>query len=64
MTHDPLALYGLKFDPFTSETPPEALFLSPPVKRFIWRVDQLCRTGGFAMVRGAPGAPASRPCCA
>ena len=32
-----LALYGLKFDPFSPEVPTEALYLSPKIENFCWR---------------------------
>ena len=34
-----LALYGLKFNPFSPELPTEALHLTPPVEQFCWRID-------------------------
>ena len=35
-----LALYGLKFDPFSPEVPTEALYLSPKIENFCWRIEQ------------------------
>jgi type II secretory pathway predicted ATPase ExeA len=51
-----LALYGLKWNPFSPEIPTEALYVRPEVESFLWRVEQhLVREGGFALVTGEPG---------
>ena len=51
-----LALYGLKWNPFSPELPTEALHITPPVEHFCWRIEQnLIREGGFAMITGDPG---------
>lgn len=51
-----LALYGLKFDPFIPEVPIEALYVSPKVENFCWRIEQAhLREGGFALITGDPG---------
>lgn len=51
-----LALYGLKWNPFSPELPIEALYTQPKVENFCWRVEQsLIREGGFAMINGDPG---------
>jgi len=51
-----LALYGLKWHPFSSELPIEALYISARVEQFLWRIEQAqIREGGFAMVHGEPG---------
>jgi len=51
-----LALYGLKWNPFSPELPIEALYATPKVENFCWRVEQgLIREGGFAMITGDPG---------
>ena len=56
MTKRLLALWGLKWNPFSPEVPPEALFLTPQVESFCWKVEQgLIRDGGFALVTGDPG---------
>ena len=34
-----LALYGLKFNPFSPELPTEALHITPQVEQFCWRVE-------------------------
>ena len=56
MNHKLLALYGLKFNPFTPELPTEALHVSPRLDSFCWRIENaLLREGGFALVHGEPG---------
>jgi general secretion pathway protein A len=51
-----LALYGLKWNPFTSEVPIEALHVPPKVENFCWRIEQAhLREGGFALIHGDPG---------
>ncbi len=51
-----LALYGLKWNPFSPELPTEALYITPKIEHFCWRIEQhLLREGGFAMISGDPG---------
>ena len=50
-----LSLYGLKWNPFAAEIPSEALYVSPRMDSFCWRVEQLAGEGGFALVTGQPG---------
>ena len=51
-----LALYGLKWNPFSPELPTEALLVSQQIDSFCWRVENaLLREGGFALIRGEPG---------
>lgn len=51
-----LALYGLKYNPFISDIPVEALSVYPKLENFCWRIEQsLVREGGFALVSGDPG---------
>jgi type II secretory pathway predicted ATPase ExeA len=51
-----LALYGLKFNPFSPELPTEALHITPAVEQFCWRIEHaLIREGGFALIQGDPG---------
>lgn len=51
-----LALYGLKYNPFISDIPVEALCGYPKLENFCWRVEQsLLREGGFALISGDPG---------
>ena len=55
MNNKMLALYGLKWNPFTPNVPAEALHVTPRLESFCWRVQQLAGDGGFALVTGAPG---------
>ncbi|HVA20465.1 MAG TPA: ATP-binding protein [Solirubrobacteraceae bacterium] len=51
-----LALYGLKHDPFSPEIPTEALYLSPKIENFCWRIEQAhLRAGGWALIHGDAG---------
>lgn len=50
-----LALWGLKWNPFSPEVPIEALRVTAKVEHFAWRVEQLVQEGGFAMISGASG---------
>src|SRR5436189_195301 len=50
-----LALWGLKWNPFSPELPREALLVTAALDNFAWRVEQLVQEGGFALVTGEPG---------
>ena len=51
-----LALYGLKWNPFSPELPTEALYVTPRIEHFYWRIEQgLIQEGGFALITGDPG---------
>lgn len=51
-----LGLYGLKWNPFAPDVPPEALLATPKIESFCWRIENaLVREGGFALVTGDPG---------
>ena len=51
-----MALYGLKWNPFSPDLPVEALFITPRLEDFCWRIEHaLVREGGFALVHGEPG---------
>lgn len=51
-----LALYGLKWNPFSPELPTEALRITPSMENFAWRIEHaLVREGGFALVSGEVG---------
>lgn len=50
-----LALFGLKWNPFSPELPDEALISTPTIDHFIWKVEGLVHEGGFALVVGEPG---------
>jgi type II secretory pathway predicted ATPase ExeA len=56
MNHKLLALYGLKWNPFSPELPTEAIYVPPKLENFCWRIEHAqIREGGFAMVHGDPG---------
>jgi general secretion pathway protein A len=50
-----LALYGLKYNPFSPDVPVEALHRTSRMESFCWRLEQLIGEGGFATVTGSPG---------
>jgi general secretion pathway protein A len=50
-----LALYALKFNPFSPEIPAAALWVAPPLESFCWRIEQQVGEGGFALAIGEPG---------
>src|SRR5439155_251604 len=51
MTTKLLALYGLKWNPFAAEVPPDALLTTPKIEAFCWRIEQShVREGGFALI--------------
>jgi general secretion pathway protein A len=50
-----LSLYGLKWNPFSPDVPTEALVITPKLESFAWRVENLAREGGFALITGDPG---------
>jgi len=49
------ALYGLKWNPFISDLPVEALWVPPALNPFLVRIENLLKTGGFALICGEPG---------
>lgn len=55
MNKQHLSLYGLKWNPFSPDVPSEALHVSSRLESFTWRVENLAREGGFALVTGEPG---------
>lgn len=62
MTQKLLALYGLKWNPFSADVPADALFVSPAVDSFAYRLENLVREGGFALITGDPGTGKSVAC--
>jgi type II secretory pathway predicted ATPase ExeA len=50
-----LNLYSLKFNPFSSQAPVNALWIPPQIQSFCWRIEQQIGEGGFALVAGDPG---------
>lgn len=56
MSNKLLALYGLKYNPFSPDIPTQALFIPPKLDNFCWRIEEtLLAEGGFALVSGEPG---------
>jgi len=49
------ALFGLKWNPFSPDVPAEALWRSPSIDHFCWRLEELVHEGGFALITGDPG---------
>ena len=49
------ALFSLKFNPFCSEIPTAALWPSPAIENFCWRLEQQIGEGGFALAIGDSG---------
>ena len=49
------SLYGLKYNPFLPDVPPEALYTLPETKRFLLRIQYMATQGGFALITGEPG---------
>lgn len=50
-----LSLYGLKYNPFSTELPSEALIRTPRFDQFCYRVENLALEGGFALITGQSG---------
>ncbi len=51
-----LTQYSLKYNPFSPDVPVDALYVSPAIDHFCWRVQsQLVTEGGFALLSGDPG---------
>jgi len=50
-----LARYGLKHNPFSPEIPTEACLVTAQIDSFCWRVENLTRQGGFALITGETG---------
>jgi type II secretory pathway predicted ATPase ExeA len=50
-----LALFGLKWNPFSPDVPVEALWKNAKMEHFCWRMESLAREGGFALITGDPG---------
>jgi general secretion pathway protein A len=54
-TKKALSFYGLKWNPFTEDVPVNALLTTARLEHFFWRVENLVRDGGFALLTGDPG---------
>ena len=49
------ALFGLTWNPFSADVPVEALWRNAKLEEFCWRMEELVRGGGFALITGPPG---------
>ena len=49
------ALYGLKYNPFLPDIPVEALWVTPQMDSFVFRMENLVKNGGFALICAEPG---------
>ena len=49
------AIYSLKWNPFSSEIPTDAVWASPRFDLFCSRLQHQVRDGGFALISGDPG---------
>jgi len=49
------SLFGLKYNPFLPDLPPETLFTIPGTERFVLRMQTMATQGGFALITGEPG---------
>ena len=57
-----LNLHSLKFNPFSSQLPATALWVTPPIQSFCWRIEHQVGEGGFALaVGGSRGRQERRP---
>ena len=50
-----LALYSLKFNPFSPQLPADVLWAPTAIESFCWRIEQQVGEGGFALVSGDAG---------
>ena len=50
-----LALWGLKWNPFSVELPTEALVSTKKVEQFRWRTENMVLDGGFGLITGESG---------
>lgn len=50
-----LNLHSLKFNPFSSQLPATALWVTPQIQSFCWRIEHQVGEGGFALAVGDPG---------
>ena len=49
------SLYGLKWNPFTSDLPTEGFATPQKWDQIFWRIENLVMDGGFALVQGSSG---------
>jgi type II secretory pathway predicted ATPase ExeA len=50
-----LHFFGLKWNAFSADVPIQTLWRFPKLDHFCWRVENLAREGGFALITGDPG---------
>ena len=50
-----LHLYSLKFNPFSPQMPDEAMWNTPQIQSFCWRIEHQIGEGGFALILGETG---------
>lgn len=50
-----LALYGLKWNPFTPDVPVDGLHVTARLESFVTRIETMVHDGGFALITGDPG---------
>jgi hypothetical protein len=50
-----LALFGLKWNPFLPNIPVDALWQTPGMESFLFRLENMVMDGGFALIHGEPG---------
>jgi type II secretory pathway predicted ATPase ExeA len=50
-----LTHFGIKWNPFSPDVPPDALMKTQKSELFCWRVEQQVQDGGFILVIGDPG---------
>ncbi len=50
-----LAYYGLKWNPFRPDIPVDSLWRPPQMDHFVFRLENIAMTGGFALICGEPG---------
>jgi general secretion pathway protein A len=50
-----LTHFGIKWNPFSPDVPPDALMKTSRTDHFCWRVEQQVQEGGFILVIGDPG---------
>jgi len=56
------SLYGLKYNPFLPDLPPQALYSIPGSESFRMRVQSMAEHGVFALITGEPGLGKSKRC--
>lgn len=55
MNQNLVALYGLKWNPFSPDIPTEALWVPARIEAYLRRIESHTADGGFALVVGEPG---------